>query len=253
MNNPFSLQGERVLVTGGTSGLGLAMTRCFREAGAEVVAVGRKSAEEGEKLLDGLGAGVHYRQFDVTRAEEAESFIADVERTIGPISVLVNNAGTHLKKPVEQTSVEEFMKVIQVHVTGAFALSRAVVPGMKKRGKGCILFQASVSAYIGMPNIIAYSTAKSACLGMVRALAGELSGSGIRVNGIVPGWIETAMLEQALAGDEERAARILKRTPFGKFGKPEDIGWAAVYLASPAAKYVNGIVLPVDGGALIGF
>lgn len=253
MMHPFSLNGERVLVTGGTSGLGLAMTRCFREAGAEVVAVGRRSAQEGAELLTELGPGVHYRQFDVTRTEEAESFVAEVERTIGPISVLVNNAGNHLKKPVEQTSTEEFMEVIQVHVAGAFALSRALVARMKERRKGCILFQTSMSAYIGMPNIIAYSSAKAAYLGMVRALAGEVSGYGIRVNGIAPGWIETPMLRQALAGDEERASRILKRTPAGGFGQPEDIGWAAVYLASPAAKFVNGVILPVDGGALIGF
>lgn len=253
MTSPFSLKGERALITGGTSGLGLAMTRCFLEAGAEVIAVGRRPYEEGVKQLEGLGSGVHYRQFDVSETEKAESFVEEVTRSIGDITVLVNNAGNHLKKPADETTTEEFMNVLQVHVLGAFALSRAVIKKMKQKRKGSIIFQASMSSYIGLPNVIAYSTAKSAYLGMIRSLASEVSGYGIRVNGIAPGWIETPMLEQALSGDPERKARILQRTPFGTFGKPEDIGWASVYLASPAAKFVNGIVLPVDGGALIGF
>lgn len=257
MMSPFSLKGERALITGGTSGLGLAITRCFLEAEAEVIAVGRRPYEEGmqslQELVEQYGSRLHYRQFDVSNTEQAEPFVDEVTRSIGEISVLVNNAGNHLKKPAVETTTEQFMDVIQVHVMGAFALTKAVISGMKQQRKGSIIFQASMASYIGMPNVIAYSTAKSAYLGMIRSLASEVSSYGIRINGIAPGWIETPMLEQALSGDPERKARILQRTPFGTFGKPEDIGWASVYLASPAAKFVNGVVLPVDGGALIGF
>jgi len=251
--NPFTLAGERALISGGATGIGLAMSACFVEAGAEVIAIGRKPAQEVQLIAEELGPNFRYESFDITDTSRSAQFVRELEERTGPISVLVNNAGNHLKKPVEETSDEEFMNIFQVHVMGALALTRAVVPGMKVRKKGSIIFQASMSSFIGMPNIIAYSAAKSAYLGMVRSLASEVSPHGIRVNAIAPGWIETPMLHKALAGDEERASRILKRTPMGTFGKPEDIGWAGVYLASPAAKFVNGVVLPVDGGALIGF
>lgn len=132
-------------------------------------------------------------------------------------------------------------------------LPRAVLPGMLERGHGNILFTASMTSLMGMPMVIAYSAAKSAYLGMVRSLATEVSGGGVRVNAIAPGWIESPMLRKALSGDEKRTNKILSRTPMAKFGEPEDIGWAAVYLSSPAAKFLTGVVLPVDGGASIGF
>jgi gluconate 5-dehydrogenase len=132
-------------------------------------------------------------------------------------------------------------------------LVAAVLPGMLARGHGHILFTASMASFIGMPLVLAYSAAKSAYLGMVRSLAAEVSGRGVRVNAIAPGWIESPMLRQALAGDTVRTNKILSRTPMGKFGEPDDIGHAAVYLCSPAAKFITGVVLPVDGGASIGF
>lgn len=136
---------------------------------------------------------------------------------------------------------------------GAFSITQAAVPLIRKNGGGSILFIASMSALIGIPNIVAYSTAKAAYLGMVRSLASELGPDNIRVNAIAPGWIETPMLDQALNNDPERKQKILSRTPKRKFGKPEDIGWAAVYLSSSAGSFVNGSVLVVDGGASIGF
>jgi gluconate 5-dehydrogenase len=110
-----------------------------------------------------------------------------------------------------------------------------------------------MTSLIGMPMVIAYTAAKSAYVGMTRALAVEVSSQGVRVNAIAPGWIESPMLRKALAGDDQRSVKILSRTPMGRFGDPDDIGWAAVYLCSPAAKFINGVVLPVDGGASIGF
>jgi gluconate 5-dehydrogenase len=149
--------------------------------------------------------------------------------------------------------VEEFQAVLDTHVLGSLSVTRAVAPAMMERRSGAILFMASMTSFIGMPNVVAYSAAKSAYAGMVRALACELGGHNIRVNAVAPGWIETPMLHKALDGDAPRAARILARTPMARFGEPADIGNAAVYLCSRAGGFVNGVVLPVDGGASIGF
>ena len=145
------------------------------------------------------------------------------------------------------------MQVLTTHVLGAHAISRAVAPGMIERRAGSILFIASMASFLGVPNVVAYSAAKSAYLGMVRALASELSPKGIRVNAIAPGWIQTDMVRHSLENDPERERKILSRTPMGTFGMAEDVGMAAVYLCSPAGKFVTGVVLPVDGGASIGF
>lgn len=136
---------------------------------------------------------------------------------------------------------------------GAFAMTRAVLPSMLNQRHGSILFIASMVSLIGMPQVVAYAAAKSAYLGMVRSLATELSPNGLRVNGIAPGWIESPMLHQALNNDPARRERIIVRTPMGRFGDSDDIGHAAVYLCSRAAKFITGVILPVDGGASIGF
>jgi gluconate 5-dehydrogenase len=252
-DNPFSLSGRTAVVTGGASGLGLAVTACFANAGAKVVAVGTRDTKDADGALSGLGANVAYRQFDVTDTANADAFVKSVSDEFGPVTILVNNAGNHCKKPIEDMTVEDFTRVLQVHLVGAFALTRAAVPGMKKAGKGSVIFQASMTSYIGQPFVTGYSTAKAGLLGMVHTLAGELGADGVRVNAIAPGWIETPMFHQATDNDAPRLAKILGRIPMKKPGNPEDIGMAAVYLASDAAKYVNGICLPVDGGALIGF
>jgi gluconate 5-dehydrogenase len=124
---------------------------------------------------------------------------------------------------------------------------------MLERKHGAILFTASMTSFLGMPNVIAYSSAKSALVGMTRALSSEVAMHGVRVNAVAPGWIESAMLRKALAGDPTRENKILSRTQMGRFGDPEDIGWAATYLCSNAAKFVTGVVLPIDGGASVGF
>ena len=148
--------------------------------------------------------------------------------------------------------MQEFQRVIDTHVLGAFALSRALIPGMKQQGRGNILFIASMASLMGIPEVVAYSAAKTALVGLVRTLATELSADGIRVNAIAPGWIESDMSLKALANDAPRRERVLTRTPMKRLGKPEDIG-AAVYLCSPAARFVTGVLLPVDGGISIGF
>jgi NAD(P)-dependent dehydrogenase (short-subunit alcohol dehydrogenase family) len=249
---PFSLAGETALITGGGSGLGLAIARALSAAGAQVVLVGRRE-EVLREAADSLGPGAHWLRHDVTDGAAAAGLIDRVIHEVGEVGILVNNAGVHLKKAIADTSDEEFAAVLDTHVRGAFAMTRAVVPGMQRRRHGSILFIASMVSLFGMPMVAAYAAAKSAYLGLVRALACELGPFEVRVNAIAPGWIETPMLHQALDGDAPRRNKILGRTPMARFGQPADIGWAAVYLCSPEAGFVNGIVLPVDGGASIGF
>jgi gluconate 5-dehydrogenase len=250
--NPFSLHDQTVLITGGGSGLGLGMARCLVAAGARVVLVGRREAEL-RAAASSLGPQAYPLSGDITAPGAAARIAAAAEALAGPLTCLINNAGVHLKKPAVETTEAEFMTVLDTHVRAAFALTRAVAPAMLARGSGSILFTASMTTLIGMPRVVAYSAAKAAYGGMVRALAAEFGPAGVRVNAIAPGWIASPMLDQALAGDPERKAKILARTPMGRFGDPDDIGHAAVYLVSPAAKFVNGIILPIDGGASIGF
>ena len=250
--NPFSLEGEIALISGGGTGLGLAIGRSMAAAGARVILAGRRAAVLKEAVA-AIGPQAGFVLCDVTRSKDASKVVARAEALFGPSSILVNNAGIHLKKPALETSEEEFLGVLKTHVLGSHALTRAVLPGMLRRRHGSIVFIASMASLFGIPNVFAYSAAKSAFPGMVRALATEVSPLGVRVNAIAPGWIETEMSQRAMAGDPARKERILARTPLGRFGEPDDIGAAAVYLCSPAAKFVTGAVLPVDGGVSIGF
>jgi len=248
----FRLDGEVALVTGGGTGLGLAIARRMALAGAKVVLAGRR-ADVLKVAAANIGPQAGSVLCDVTRLSGAAKVVAKAAALFGPISVLVNNAGIHLKKPAIDTSNEELLSVLKTHVLGSHAMTRAVLPGMLQRKHGNILFVASMASLFGIPNVMAYATAKSAYLGMVRSLATEVSPSGVRVNAIAPGWINTEMSRKATGSDPERKQRILARTPLGRFGEPDDVGAAAVFLCSPAAKFVTGAVLPVDGGVSIGF
>jgi NAD(P)-dependent dehydrogenase (short-subunit alcohol dehydrogenase family) len=248
----FDLTDQTALITGGGTGLGLGMAKCFVAAGAKVVLVGRRK-DELDKACSALSGMAFALAADVTKLETVPELVGAAEKLAGPISILVNNAGVHLKKSAIETTDAEFASVIQTHVFGAFALSREVGRRMVARKSGSILFTASMASLMGIPLVVAYSAAKSAYIGMVRTLSVELGASGVRVNAIAPGWIQSDMMEKALNGDPARKSKILGRTPLNRFGEPEDIGWAAVYLCSPAAKFVTGVVLPVDGGAAEAF
>lgn len=248
----FSLRGEVALITGGGTGIGFAMAQAMAAAGARVVLVGRREAELTAAVAR-LGAAASHVVHDITRTAAAGELVARVASAVGPVTCLVNNAGIHLKKAAAETTPEEFESVLRTHIVGAHALTRAVVPGMIERRHGTILFTASMASLFGIPLVIAYTAAKTAMVGMVRGYSTEFSAHGIRVNAIAPGWIETDMSRKALEADAARRAKVLGRTPMGRLGQPEDIGWAAVYLASPAARFVTGVTLPVDGGASIGF
>lgn len=248
----FQLDNEVALITGGGTGLGLAMARRMAEAGARVVITGRRE----DVLRDAagnIGRETQYIVHDVTQLDEAPRLIEQVTERVGPPSILVNNAGINMKKHAIETTEAEFQNIMQTNVMGTFALSRAVAPGMMERGKGSILFIASMASLFGIPGVVAYTAAKTAVVGLVRSLAVDLSPRGVRVNAIAPGWIDSAMLRKSFEGDPARRDRILARTPMGKVGDPDDVAYAGVYLASPAARFVTGTVFPVDGGVSIGF
>ena len=248
---PFSLANETALITGGGTGIGFGIAGCMLAAGARVVLVGRRESELSKACAD-LGAGASFIAQDITRFEEMPALVQRAEEAAGaPISILVNNAGIHLKKFAVDTTPEEFQTVLNTHLLAAHALTRAVVPGMLARGHGSILFTSSMAAFMGVPQVIAYAAAKSAFFGMVSTLSAELAARGVRVNAIAPGWIFSEMSSKALDSDPARKAKVMSRIQMGRMGQPEDIGNAAVFLCSPAAGYITGVTLPVDGGAVV--
>lgn len=253
LSNPFRLDGETALITGGGSGIGLGIARCMVRAGAMVVLVGRRESEL-TSACSALGPAASFVAQDITKLDEIPGLVQRAEEFAGsPISLLVNNAGIHLKKLAADTTPEEFQNVFHTHVFAAHALTRAVIPGMLERQHGTVLFTSSMAAFMGVPQVVAYAAAKSAYFGMVATLSAELSAKGVRVNAIAPGWIFSEMTHKALESDPARKAKVLSRIQMGRMGDPEDIGHAAVYLCSAAANYVTGVTLPVDGGAAIGF
>jgi gluconate 5-dehydrogenase len=248
----FRLDGQLALVTGGGTGLGLGICQALSQAGARVVMTGRR-----EKVLRDactqLGNAAGHLQHDVTDLSTIPTLVQRIEEEFGPLDILVNNAGNHLKRPAVDTSDADLAGILQTHLLGSFALSRECGRRMTGRGRGSIIMIVSMASLFGIPSVSAYTAAKSALLGLTRALAVEFSPHGVRVNAIAPGWIDTMLSRKAFEGDPARKQRILDRTPMGALGEILDVGYAAVYLSSPAAKFVTGIVLPVDGGASIGF
>ena len=242
--NAFRIDGQRAVITGGGSGLGLGIAKVFVEAGAEVMIIGRNE-EKLRQAKQQLGEHCSYRAFDITKVDEIPALVQE----IGAVDILVNCAGVHLKKWALEVTDEEFLKVLNVHVMSVFALSREFAKLMVERGKGSIIMISSMTAIMGMEQVVAYTTAKSAILGLQRSLVADLSSKGVRVNTIAPGWIDTPMFHQATDKDPQRKANILRRIPMKTFGQPDDIGYAALYLSSPAGSYVNGVFLPVDAGA----
>lgn len=252
MQNAFRLDGQLVLVTGGGTGLGFGVCQAMTEAGARVVMTGR-TEDSLRQACKHLGVSAAYVRHDVTDLPSIPGLVEQVEHRFGPVHVLVNNAGNYLKKSAVDTSDADFASVLHTHLFGAYALSRECGRRMLVRKQGSILMIVSMASLFGIPMVSAYSAAKSALLGLTRALTVEFSPHGVRVNAIAPGWFNTALNRKAFETDPARKQKIVERTPLGRLGEEMDVGYAAVYLCSPAAKFVTGVCLPVDGGASIGF
>jgi NAD(P)-dependent dehydrogenase (short-subunit alcohol dehydrogenase family) len=248
----FSLEGKIALITGGGSGIGYDIAQCMTHAGATVIITGRREHAL-QEATETLGETARYVVNDVTELDSLEGLVETIEATYGPIDILVNNAGINMKKPALEVTDSDFDRIIHTNLNAVFALTRACAKRMVARQSGSILMISSMAAYYGIDRVVAYAASKSGVEGMVKVLASEFSKYNVRVNAIAPGFIETNMMKTAMSSDPDRMNRALNRTPMGKFGKPQDIGWAAVFLASEAACYITGASLPVDGGNSIGF
>lgn len=252
LQSAYGLSGQTALVTGGGSGIGLAIARCLNEAGARVILAGRR-----EQILRNacqtIGGDTAYHVLDLSDVPGVTTAADALVETHGPVDILVNNAGNTIKKPFIESNISDFDAVFDVHVRGALELTRRLVRDQIACGNGSVIFTSSMTAYIGQPNVSGYSVAKTALNGVIRALAAEMSSQGVRVNGVAPGWIDTDLYREATTGDLPRQHKILSRIPMNKLGKPEDIGWACAFLASQAARYITGQVILVDGGAADGF
>lgn len=240
------------LVTGGGSGLGLAIAEKFVQQDIQVVIAGR-NRERLNAAREQLGELCYAEYCDVADLAAIPGFVQTVVDQYGPVDILVNNAGTNMKKDFTEVTDEEFQQVLLTNLSAVFSMSREVVKHMLQQQSGCIINISSMAAQYGIPKVIAYSASKTAIDGMTRAMAVELSPKGIRVNAIAPGFIYSDMTAKALDSDPERKAKVFGRTPMGIMGQPADIGDAAYFLASDAAKFITGVILPVDGGNSIGF
>lgn len=240
------------LVTGGASGIGYAIAQEFVKNDIYTVIIGRNK-EKLQTAKDSLGDLCETLSFDLGELSKIPGVIQEIADRLGRIDILVNNAGINMKKEFCDVSDEDFMSIIQTNLISIFAISREVVKFMIPKGKGSIINISSMASQYGIPKVIAYTASKSALDGMTRAMAVELSPKGIRVNSIAPGFIATDMSAKALNNDPERKQKVMSRTPMGYLGEPSDIGTTAVFLASDAAKYITGVILPVDGGNSVGF
>ena len=250
--NPFDLTGRLAVVTGAKRGIGFAIAEALAAAGADIIGVSATldpaSSAIGDRVR-ALGRSFEGHRVDFADRSQVKELAADLASRERPADILVNNAGTIRRAPAAQHPLDWFDEVLEVDLTSGFVLSQAIGGRMLEGGDGRIVFTASLLSFQGGITVPGYAAAKSGVAGLVRALSNEWASAGVTVNGIAPGYIATDNT-QALQDDPERSRSILDRIPAGRWGRAEDIGGAAVFLASDAARYVTGTILPVDGGWL---
>ncbi len=242
-----------VVVTGGAKGIGRAAVQRFSAIGDRVVALGRDAAALAA-LTSALAAETETHVCDVTdEAAVAEAFAA-----IGPVDVLVNNAGMGESAPLHRTTLESWRRHLDINATGAFLCMRAVVPGMRERGSGAIVTVASTAGRVGVPYTSAYTASKHAVVGLTRAVASELAGTGVRANAVCPTFVRTEMTDRSIANIMERTGRsaaqaeeaLAAASPLGRLLEPDEVADTIVHLASPAAAAISGQAWVIDGGGI---
>lgn len=244
----FSLEGKQAVVTGASQGIGLAIAQALASAGADIIGVSHH-LPEGESALrtivEGLGRKLTPLRADFSVREQVAELAEDLAGR--GVDILVNNGGTIRRSPAAVHTDEDFDLVLDVNLRATFVLSREVGRSMVARGHGKIVNTASLLSFQGGVNVAAYTASKSAVAGLTRALANEWAPHGVNVNAVAPGYVATANTHD-LREDAERSQAILERIPAGRWAQPSDIAGAVLFLCSPAAAYVHGVVLPVDGG-----
>ncbi|MFC5204604.1 SDR family oxidoreductase [Streptomyces kaempferi] len=250
--NPFDLTGRLAVVTGAKRGIGFAVAEALAAAGADIVGVSATLDPASSAISDRvrqLGREFSGHRVDFADRRQVIRFAEELAAAERPVDILVNNAGTIRRAPAVEHPLEWFDEVLEVDLTSTFVLSQVLGRRMLDAQHGRIVFTASLLSFQGGINVPGYAAAKSGIGGLIRALSNEWAGYGVTVNGIAPGYIATDNT-QALQDDPDRSRAILERIPAGRWGTAEDIAGAAVFLASDAARYVSGTILPVDGGWL---
>lgn len=252
MASLFSLEGRRALITGSSQGIGLALAKGLAGQGASVVLNGRsadKLADAGAAIA-AAGFEAATAIFDVTNPSAVEAGIASVERDLGPIDILINNAGMQFRTPLEDYPHDKWKQLFETNVSSVFYVGQAVARFMIARGKGKIINVASVQSELARPGIAPYTATKGAVKNLTRGMCTDWAQYGIQINAIAPGYFRTP-LNQALVDNPEFSAWLEKRTPARRWGNVEELVGAAVFLASDASSFVNGHTLYVDGGITV--
>jgi len=250
--NNFQLNGKTALVTGCRRGIGKALAVALAEAGADIIGVSQTLEEHGSSVEQAVKyCGKNFKAYNCDFGDRSAlySFIESVKKDFPRIDILVNNAGTIFRSPVEEFPDCEWDRVLEVNLNAQFILSREFGRDMLRYGNGKVIFIASLLSFQGGINVPAYAASKGGVAQLVKALANEWAGKGVNVNAIAPGYIATDNTA-ALVANKKRNKAILERIPAGRWGKPEDLQGAVVFLASDASNYVNGSILTVDGGWL---
>ncbi len=250
--NLFDLSGKIALITGGTHGLGMAMAKGLGEAGAQLVINGHTPAkmELALQVYQAAGLTAHGYLFDVTVETEVQSSITKIEAEVGPIDILVNNAGIIKRTPLVDMETADFRAVIDVDLIAPFIVSKYVVRGMIERGGGKVINICSMMSELGRDTVGAYAAAKGGLKMLTQNMATEWARENIQVNGIGPGYFATEQTAPIRKDGHPLHEFIIGRTPAGKWGDPDQLKGAAIFLASPASDFVNGHILYVDGGIL---
>ena len=252
MTNLFDLTGKRALVTGGTHGLGMAMARGLAQAGADLIISGTTPEKMTKALLEykNEGYNAHGYIFDVTDETEAARHVSLIEKEIGPIDILVNNAGIIKRIPATEMEAADFRRVVEVDLVGPFIMSKFAGRKMIARRAGKIINICSMMSELGRNTVSAYAAAKGGLKMLTRNLATEWGKHNVQVNGIGPGYFKTSQTAPLIVEGNPFNEFIISRTPAGRWGDPDDLMGAAIFLASKASDFVNGQIIYVDGGIL---
>jgi len=246
----FDLTGRVAIVTGGNGGIGLGMARGMAEAGAAIVVAGRNEAKNAQavKELAALGAKASAVSVDVTREESCRAMVGEAVKRFGRIDILINNAGTNIRKQPQEYSAAEWHTILDTNLTSAFLCSQAAYPELQKAGGGKIINIGSMMSIFGAPFAAAYAASKGGIVQFTKATATAWAKDNIQVNAVLPGWIDTDLTRKARSEIAGLHDRVLARTPAGRWGVPADHAGIAVFLASAASDFVTGTAIAVDGG-----
>lgn len=248
--NLFDLTGRVALVTGGNSGLGLGMARGLAQAGARVVIAGR-NADRNAEALAALRAEGHEAAMvtaNVAHEQGCKHLVQEAVAAFGGLDILINNAGTNIRKPVQELALDEWNIILDTNLTSTFLVCREAYPALKASGRGKVINTGSMMSIFGAPFAPAYAASKGGVVQLTKVLATGWAADNIQVNAILPGWIHTPLTDQAQVDVPDLYERVVARTPARRWGQPEELAGLAVFLASSASNYITGTAIPVDGG-----